>query len=76
MDEWRANEKQEHGGGNGSHCWDVYPPTWCNQGPWKCAQASFLGARTVCGSSRAGPQLQDIEQKELNLCLGWGKFVP
>ena len=37
---WRANKQQEHGGGTGSHCWDVYPPTRCNQSPWSCAQAS------------------------------------
>lgn len=72
----RTDEQQEHRGGNASHCWDVYPPTLCNQGPWSCAQATVLGARIVCGSNPAGPQPRGMEQKELSLCLGWGKFLP
>lgn len=47
----RTNERQEHGSENDFHDWDIYPPTLCNQGPWSCAQASVLGARTMYGSS-------------------------
>lgn len=46
-----TKEQPEHGGGNDSRCWDVYPPILSNRGPWSCAQAAVLGAMTTCGST-------------------------